>query len=261
MRIASWNINSVRLRIDLVREFVTEYAVDVLCLQETKCVDDDFPHAAFEAMGLTHRHIRGEKSYNGVAILSRVPLKKKSHELWAGKDDTRHVSAVLPNGIEIHNFYIPAGGDEPDVKTNPKFAHKLKFVDEMGNWFEKNRKKSDKMILVGDLNIAFTPNDVWNHKQLLKIVSYTEIEREKLNAAFDKIAWQDAVRSMHEADEALYSWWSYRAKDWQAANRGRRLDHIWVTAPVAKKLQACSIVTHYRGKEKPSDHVPVFIDL
>ena len=261
MRIASWNINSVRLRIELVKEFLAEYSPDVLCLQETKCPDDKFPHSDFEEIGYTHRHVRGEKSYNGVAILSQVPLKKKSHELWAGKDDTRHVCATLPNGLEIHNFYIPAGGDEPDVKKNPKFAHKLKFVDEVGDWFAKNRKAKDKLLLLGDLNIAFSEHDVWSHKQLLNVVSYTEIERKKLTAAFEKLDWHDAVRSQHKPDDILYSWWSYRAKDWQAANRGRRLDHIWVTPPVAKKLQSCSIVKEYRGKEKPSDHVPVFIDL
>jgi len=173
LRLATWNINSVRLRLPLVLRLLKEEQPDILCLQETKTPDDKFPIKEIEAAGYAHHAIRGEKGYNGVAILSRVPLTDIGHHDFCAKGDTRHVMAKA-QGITIHNCYVPAGGDEPDRDKNEKFGHKLDFVDEMAAWL-KDGAPSGPSILVGDLNIAPLEEDVWSHKQLLKVVSHTPV--------------------------------------------------------------------------------------
>lgn len=261
MRIATWNINSVRLRLPIVRKFLAEHKPDVLCLQETKSPDEFFPADAIAQAGYPHQAINGMKGYNGVAILSRHELSDTSIHHWVKKDDSRHVAATLPNGVTVHNLYVPAGGDEPDPQKNEKFDHKLKFVKEMKSWFKKNASNADKLVLVGDLNIAPSEFDVWSHKQLLKIVSHTPVETDGLNAARDAFGWIDAVRHLSPDPEKLYSWWSYRSRNWELADKGRRLDHIWVTPPLADGLSNLQILKEARGWEKPSDHVPVIVDL
>lgn len=262
MRVATWNINSVRLRIDMVLRFLAEHQPDYLCLQETKVVDDLFPLAAFEKAGYGHAMISGMKSYNGVAIMARHPIEPLPIERWCNKDDCRHIGARLGDGTELHNFYIPAGGDIPDVEQNDKFKHKLDFLDSMTAWWPTARSAEQPMIAVGDFNIAPLEHDVWSHKQLLKVVSHTPIEVEKLAAMQASIGWTDAVRHFVPEDEKLYSWWSYRARDWDAADKGRRLDHIWVTPPLAPRLKGAQVLRAARGWDpKPSDHAPVMVDL
>ncbi|NDE90210.1 MAG: exodeoxyribonuclease III [Alphaproteobacteria bacterium] len=262
MRIATWNINSVRLRQDMVKRFMQEYQPDVLCLQETKTPDEFFPRNAFAELGYTHQHIHGMKSYNGVAILSRLPLSNCSIARWAGKDDCRHIHATLPDDTEVHCMYVPAGGDIPDIEQNEKFAHKLQLLDETSNWWKGQSAHHTRKILVGDLNIAPLEHDVWSHKQLLDVVSHTPIEVEKLLNLQQSNGWHDAVRHFVPHDQKLYSWWSYRAGDWEASNRGRRLDHIWVTAPLVPSLKSTRILREARGwGPKPSDHVPVMVDF
>ena len=258
MKIATWNINSVRLRLDLVLEFLQQADIDVLCLQETKTQDEFFPVAALADAGWGHSVFRGEKSYNGVAIISRLPVEYCEHRLWAGKDDCRHIFASI-DGVNIHNFYVPAGGDVADRETNPKFGHKIDFVDEMKDWFSNNSPRTS--VLVGDLNIAPLAEDVWSTRQLRNVVSHTDIEREKLTAAINDGGWVDAVREYFGPAEVLYSWWSYRARDWAASNRGRRLDHVWVSHDLADKILAAEIHRDMRGVNKPSDHVPISLTL
>lgn len=263
MKIATWNINSVRLRLGLIEQLANEASPDVICLQETKVTDDAFPREALANIGYPHQHICGMKSYNGVAILSRLPLSDLQVKHWQDRNDCRHIYATLPNGNEIHCLYVPAGGDIPDPKENPKFAHKLGFLDEMTSWWQDQHKKTGKpQILVGDMNIAPLEHDVWSHKQLLDVVSHTPIEVSKLNAFQGCNEWVDAVRHFVPADQKLYSWWSYRAADWETSNRGRRLDHIWVTPDLEPALRSYSIMREARGwQPKPSDHVPVIIEL
>lgn len=262
MRIATWNINSVRLRLPLVQRLAEEKKPDIICLQETKTPDEFFPAESLHQLGYKHQHIHGMKGYNGVAILSRKPLSHLSIERWAGKDDCRHIHARVDGGFDIHCLYVPAGGDIPDPKENEKFAHKLQLLDEVTKWWKKESRKDDKKILVGDLNIAPLEHDVWSHKQLLDVVSHTPIEVEKLDKMQKSIGWVDAVRHFVPASQKLYSWWSYRAADWAESNRGRRLDHIWVTPPLAASLKRTEIMRDARGwGPKPSDHVPVLIDL
>jgi exodeoxyribonuclease-3 len=261
MRVATWNINSVRLRLGLVERMIDELFPDVICLQETKTINETFPAAALAAKGYKYQHILGMKSYNGVAILSRLPLDKAGHKNWQEREDCRYIHAKLPNGVEIHCAYVPAGGDIPDPVANPKFAHKLGFLDEQTAWWRQQDKKTAK-ILVGDFNVAPLEHDVWSHKQMLDVVSHTPIEVEKLTAWQKAHDWVDAVRHFVPAEQKLYSWWSYRAQDWDASNRGRRLDHIWVTPDLAGSLKSAAIHRPARGWDpKPSDHVPVVVEI
>jgi exodeoxyribonuclease-3 len=253
--IATWNINSVRLRAGLVERLLSEEAPDILCLQECKAPVDKMPMDRFAALGYRHAVARGQKGYNGVAILSKLPLEDAGHRDFVGKGDARHVAARLENGVVIHNYYIPAGGDLPDRDENDKFAHKLDFLTEMRDWFAKERP--ERAILVGDLNIAPRADDVWSHKALLKVVSHTPVEVEHLGAAQDAGRWVDVTRQ--DIPEGLvYSWWSYRAKDWEAADKGRRLDHVWATSDIAGAAHGSRVLKAARGWEQPSDHAPVF---
>jgi exodeoxyribonuclease-3 len=259
LTIATWNINSVRLRIDLVRRLIAEAQPDILCLQETKTPDEFFPREAFEALGYRDMLVHGMKGYNGVAVLSRVKLGTSGTRAWCERADCRHGIVELPGGIEIHNIYIPAGGDIPDPEVNDKFAHKLQFLDELTAWFGSERQQDRKMILVGDLNVAPLETDVWSHKALLKVVSHTPIEVEKLGKLQAASGFVDAVRRFIPPEERLYSWWSYRNRDWVASNRGRRLDHIWVTPPLVAGLTSAEVLRPVRGWERSSDHVPVIV--
>ncbi|MEO1330377.1 MAG: exodeoxyribonuclease III [Pseudomonadota bacterium] len=260
LTIATWNINSVRLRQDLVLKLLKETGPDVLCLQEIKCTDEQFPGEAFAAIGYPHQVVRGQKAYNGVAVLSRAPIAEVEAFDMCGVGDARHQLVEIDGRLRIHNFYVPAGGDEPDADRNPKFDHKLRFVDEMKDRLDRAQTAS---VLVGDLNIAPLEHDVWSHKQMLKVVSHTPAEVEKLSAAQDAGAWVDAARRFTPHEEKLYSWWSYRARDWSASDRGRRLDHIWASPDLAAGLRSSVTLREVRGWEKPSDHAPVFatVDL
>ncbi len=258
--IASWNINSVRLRLDLLKNILKKHQFDIICLQETKTQDQFFPAAELKKLGYNHLSFRGEKSYNGVAIISKLPFTNEFHWEMCDKNDKRHIAVTLENNLTIHNFYIPAGGDEPDIKINPKFAHKLDFVDEMTSRFAAEKNLQNTVIL-GDFNIAPLEHDVWSHKQLLNVVSHTPIEVEKLTKLKTSKNWLDAHRHFVNENEKLYSWWSYRARDWAASNRGRRLDHIWLTPDLKAKLQAANIYKDTRGLERPSDHAVLSISL
>jgi len=261
LRIATWNINSVRLRLPLLGRLASEARPDIICLQETKVRDEQFPHAEIEALGYRHRAARGMPGYNGVAILSRVPLEASGGRDWCDLADCRHVSARVPGGIEIHNFYVPAGGDVADPAINPKFAHKLRFLDQMTRWFRTAHRGGRRLVLVGDLNIAPLEHDVWSHSQLLDVVSHTPVEVEKLARVQASLGWIDAVRHFVPPPERLYSWWSYRARDWATADRGRRLDHVWVTPDLVPRLESAEVLKSARGWAGPSDHAPVLATL
>jgi exodeoxyribonuclease III len=260
MRLATWNINSLRLRLDLLRRLAQQEGPDIVCLQEIKVADELFPLAEVKALGFPHVRFHGMKGYNGVAILSKLPLQALEPEDWCDKGDARHARVLLPGDIELHNFYVPAGGDIPDPAENDKFAHKLKFVDEMCAYFKK-QKNPGKQILVGDLNIAPLENDVWSHKQLLSVVSHTPIEVEKFAKMQQAGEWVDAVRHFTPEPIKLFSWWSYRSPDWTRNDRGRRLDHVWVTPALKKRLRHANILRDMRAWTQPSDHVAVMVDL
>jgi exodeoxyribonuclease III len=253
--IATWNINSIRLRETLVTRLLAQEMPDIICLQECKSPVEKIPLEAFHALGYRYIVARGQKGYNGVAILSKLAIIDAGEMDFAKLGHARHVSARLENGVTIHNVYVPAGGDIPDRTENVKFGQKLDFLTEMRDHFRWD--KPDRAILVGDLNIAPREDDVWNHKALLKIVSHTPIEVEHLVEAQDAGHWIDVTRK-DIPQGPLYSWWSYRAADWDAADKGRRLDHIWATPDIVGAAHDSRIIRPARGWEQPSDHVPVF---
>ena len=261
LRLVSWNINSVRIRTEPLRRLIEEAAPDIICLQETKTPDELFPREAVEALGYRHLHLHGMKGYNGVAILSRAEFAAPTTRSWCERSDCRHAIVELPGGIELHNIYIPAGGDLPDPGANPKFAHKLRFLDEVTAWFAAERPAGRKMIAVGDFNIAPLETDVWSHKQLLTVVSHTPVEVERLGAFQRAGGFVDAVRHFVPPEQRLYTWWSYRNRDWAASDRGRRLDHIWVTPPLLGNLAEAKVLRDVRGWDKTSDHVPVLLTI
>lgn len=258
LKIASWNINSVRARIGIVERFLHEEAPDILCLQETKVADDTFPHAPFEALGYTHRVLNGQRMHHGVAILSKIPLHAHGRHDWQDNGEARHVGVMLDCGIRLENVYIPAGGDVPDAEVNPKFGQKLAFVERMTRWSET---LAEPTVIVGDFNIAPLESDVWSHKQLLDVVSHTPIEVEALARLQASHGWVDLGRQFVPAPERLYTWWSYRAADWAASDRGRRLDHMWASPEVAAKAVAHKVHEPCRSWDKPSDHIPLVTEF
>ncbi len=259
LRIVTWNCNSVRLRLEQLAEIDEKLQPDVLCLQETKVVDDLFPREVLHRLGYAHLVVRGMKSYNGVAIASKRPLGEVQKPSWCGRDDCRHLSAVI-DGITVHNLYIPAGGDVPDAAVNEKFAHKLAFLDALTEWFSA-QDAHHPMVMLGDFNIAPLGTDVWSHKQMLKVVSHTPVEVARLAALQASLGWVDGVRAVIPPAEKLYSWWSYRSSDWSAADKGRRLDHIWLTPPLAPRIRDAGVLRESRGWSPPSDHVPVLLEI
>jgi len=260
LRIATWNINSVRLRLPLLERLIAASDADVICLQETKATNDVFPTAAIAKLGYPHQHVQGDKGYNGVAILSRLTLSGHGRRLWAGKEDSRHVEATLPDGTELHCVYVPAGGDIADPEANEKFAHKIAFLDHLAEYWNGADATGSRM-LVGDLNVAPLESDVWSHKQLLDVVSHTPAETTRLMAVMSGHGWIDAVRHLHPEPQRIYTWWSYRNRDWRASDRGRRLDHVWVSTPLASRLRAVYVLKDARDWPQASDHVPVIVEL
>ncbi len=267
LKLATWNINSVRLRIDLVAKFIKAARPDILCLQETKCPDDAFPRKRLKRLGYDNVALNGQKGYHGVVVLSRLPFEASAIRAFCGRNDCRHLSIVLGeraglnDPITLHNFYVPAGGDIPDPALNVKFAHKLAFLDEMAMSTELRPARSERSIMLGDLNVAPLECDVWSHKQLLSVVSHTPTECEKLLHLQKSGGWIDAVRRFVPEPAKLFTWWSYRSPDWAAADKGRRLDHIWLSAALADRVSSVSVLKDSRGWARPSDHVPVTATL
>ncbi len=259
VRITTWNVNSIRIRIELIMRLVETIHPDILCLQEIKATQEQFPTAILAGLGFCYQFVYPLKGYNGVAILSKRPFLDCQRFDWCGSQDARHISVVIEIGgqpVHLHNLYIPAGGDHADAQASKQFAYKLAFLDQITAWF-CGPNHSPRMILLGDLNIAPLKTDVWSHRQMLSVVSHTPIEVEKLNALQKTRGWVDLPRQIIPPDKKLFSWWSYRARDFAASNRGRRLDHIWATPDVANTLTDSHILRAARGWEKPSDHVPV----
>ena len=235
-------------------------------MQETKCENDKFPLASVQELGYKYVAHRGQASYNGVAIISRVPFKELIEKDFCGKNDCRYIGAKFNLGVKnknlkLHNFYVPAGGDEPDIDNNPKFRHKLDFLNEMHHHLKDQITDDQYHVIVGDMNIAPHVNDVWSHRQLINVVSHTEVERSKILEIINNQNFCDVLRYFADEDEKVYSWWSYRNRDWKKSNRGRRLDHIWITENLLEYYTEHHIFQIARDFERPSDHVPISITL
>lgn len=260
--VATWNINSVRLRLPLVERFLAEEAPDVLCLQEIKCQEHQFPADALAKAGYEHIAVHGQKGYHGVATISRLPLREYSRHDWQANGEARHVGVeVLKDGapvMALDNVYVPAGGDVPDREVNTKFGQKLDFLGRMTDWAGTIDRPT---MIVGDFNIAPLESDVWNHKQLLKVVSHTPIEVETLDRFKDAHGWVDIGREHIRDPERYFSWWSYRSPDYKKNDRGRRLDHMWASPDLAAKASGHRILEDARGWEKPSDHIPLITEF
>ena len=261
LRIATWNINSVRLRADQVERFVAEQQPDVLCLQEIKCRTEEFPSSVFKAAGLPYLRVNGQKGWHGVAIASRYPIADAGGFNACREGHARCVSGRV-QGIEIQNFYIPAGGDVADRELNPKFDHKLDFYEALTREMAR-RDKQAPLVLAGDFNIAPGENDVWNHRYMSKIVSHTPVEVETLRRLQAAGEFADVVRDQIPEPTKLASWWSYRAQDFRKSNRGLRLDHIWTSPGLTPRVMTGSAKIHEdcRAWERPSDHAPVTVDI
>jgi len=264
LRICTWNVNSVRLRAEQAARFVREQAPDVLCLQEIKCQAGEFPVDAFVEMGLPHLRISGQKGWHGVAIASRLPIEDAPPIDACRNGHARCVSGTIA-GVEVQNFYIPAGGDTPDREANEKFDHKLDFYEKLTAETAKRDPKAP-LVIAGDLNVAPGEFDVWNHRYMSKIVSHTPVEVEAFDRLMTSINLIDIVREAVPEPEKLASWWSYRAQDFRKSNRGLRLDHLLLSPGLrdaAFRLGAPAARIHddVREWERPSDHAPVSVDL
>ena len=269
LKLATWNINSIRIRLTDLKNLTKKHSPDIIALQEIKCANDAFPMDDVKKLGYEHVIVNGQKAYHGVAILSKIPIEQIAARDFNKSNDTRHLAVKIKpknsrtkHPLILHNFYFPAGGDIPDRSANPKFGQKLDYLTNLTKWFKsKSDLHSNKMILVGDLNIAPLPTDVWSHKQLLKVVSHTPIEVDHLSKLQSSLNWHDVMRQFVHENEPLYTWWSYRAKDWRSSNKGRRLDHIWVTPSLAKSATSMQVVDKMRDGAKTSDHAPVIAEF
>jgi exodeoxyribonuclease-3 len=264
LRLCTWNVNSVRLRAEHAARFVREQAPDVLLMQEIKCQTGEFPAEAFVQMGLPHLKIAGQKGWHGVAIASRLPLQDAPELALCREGHARCVSAMV-EGIEIHNLYIPAGGDLPDREANPKFDHKLDFYARLTAHMAR-RDPQAPLVVAGDLNVAPGEFDVWNHRFMSKVVSHTPAEVEAFAQLMASLGFIDIVRAATPDPVKLASWWSYRAADFRVSNRGLRLDHLLLSPGLrdaAWRQGAPSARVHddVREWDKPSDHAPVSVDL
>lgn len=256
--IASWNINSVRARIGIVEKFLREEQPDILCLQETKVECGLFPADMFRSLGYTHIVTNGQRMHHGVATISKIPLGDVRKYDWQANGEARHIGVTLPTGQRLDNVYIPAGGDIPDREQNPKFGQKLDFLGRMIQW---SSELNAPTIITGDFNIAPLASDVWNHKALLGVVSHTPVEVEILARLQAAANWVDLGRHFIADPAPLFTWWSYRAKDWAASNRGRRLDHMWATPDLLQNAVSHRIVQPARSWERPSDHIPLITEF
>lgn len=255
MKIATWNVNSIRARVEHLVKFIGYAAPDVLCLQETKVVDGDFPRAPFAELG--YRVLAaGQKSYNGVAILSRVegveaavgfphlgedhPLNSQKRLIHSTFDGVRVVNGYFPNGEEV-------GSD--------KYAFKLEFLSELKNWLSSEAARFPELVLCGDFNVAPEDRDLWDPEERAGTIFVSEPEREGV-AALRDLGLVDCFR-LHHSESGRYSWWDFRgALFWKG--RGMRLDHLYATKSLAEKCAACDIDERPRKWKQPSDHTPVW---
>ena len=258
LKIASWNINSVRARLPIVERLLAEQQPDILCLQETKAVDQVFPADFLRRLGYVHQQLKGQRMHHGVAILSRLPLQDPGSHDWQDNGEARHVGVRLECGIRLENVYVPAGGDIPDRTVNPKFGQKLDFIGRMTRWSEGLKEPT---IIVGDFNVAPLECDVWSHKALLKVVSHTPVEVEALTRLQQAHNWIDIGRKFVPAPKRCFTWWSYRSPDWTKNDRGRRLDHMWASPQLGGQIVAHEVLEPCRNWQRPSDHVPLVCEI
>ncbi len=258
MRIATWNVNSIKQRIDNAVAWLSERQPDIVCLQETKCVDEAFPREPFEALGYNIT-VHGQKTFNGVAILSKLPFDETTPRLPGGDGDdhARFLETVISTksgAVRVASIYLPNG----NPPTGDKYTYKLKWMDRLIDYARELMELEEPLILTGDFNVIPTAADarrpeVWQNDAL-----FLPATREKFRALIN-LGLTDALRAASD-DAGLYSFWDYQAGAWQK-NDGIRIDHLVVSPQAADRLVAVGIDRHVRGWERPSDHVPVWADF
>ena len=264
-RILSWNVNSVRRRLPQIARVVRATSPDVLCLQETKVRDAEFPRAEFSALGYDAQAISGQPAYNGVAILSRQAFTPLPLRSWRGRNDKRHIAVRLDapksvSGLELHCFYVPSGGGVPDRTRNDKFDDKLRFMESLTRW-SKAQDPTVPRLLVGDFNIAWLEHDVWNHKAARRAVGHTDLERAQFSRFMEAGGWYDLQRRAVPAPKPYYTWWTYRYPQAHAQGRGWRLDYTLANQACLPWVAGVSLYKRARGWKTPSDHAPVLTDF
>ena len=262
MQIATWNVNSIRTRLDQVQAWLQDAQPDLLCLQETKVDDPLFPHEVFEAQGY-QVHFHGQKAYNGVAIVSRQPLEdvrrgftgelpEDAEALQLGEQ--KRVISALVNNIRIVNVYVPNGS----ALKSEKYPYKLEWLSSLNRYLSAQAKRDEPLCLVGDFNIALEARDIHHPERLTGGIMASELEREALlNVLGDRL--HDVFR-VFEPDANHWSWWDYRSGAWDR-DQGWRIDHIYLCDELLSQARSCVIHKHLRGHEKPTDHAPVTVDL
>lgn len=252
--VVTWNVNSVRSRLEHIQRFCREYRPDILLLQELKVVTEQFPYEAIEDLGYNHA-IHGQKTYNGVAILSKTPLEDVITVLPGDETDdaARYIEAVTTIGtqvVRVASIYVPNG----QATDSPKFPYKLNFMERLASHARKLLDYGETIILGGDYNIAPSPQDVFDAEKLEGTVCYHPEERKRLFSLLHQ-GWYDAFRQMNPASNE-YSWWDYRAGCWEG-NKGYRIDHLLCSPQATDRLHSSEIIKEVRGWEKASDHAPV----
>lgn len=253
MKLACWNVNSLKVRLPQVLQWLEDNSVDVLCLQETKLTDDKFPAAEIKAAGY-HVEFIGQKTYNGVAILSRYPISDVVRNNPFFEDEQKRLLTATIQGMRIICAYIP-NGQAPD---SDKYQYKLKWLNALQSWLIEQRRSFPELVLTGDFNIAPEDRDVHDPAAWVGQNLVSEPERAAF-AAMLTVPLVDAYR-LFEQSEKSFSWWDYRALGFRL-NKGMRIDHILLSTDLAKKCQSCVIDRVPRKWEQPSDHAPVVATL
>lgn len=258
MRIATWNVNSIRQRTENLAAWLRESAPDIVCLQETKCQDDSFPREPFEALGYNVA-IHGQKTFNGVAILSKLPFDEVTPRLPGDPEDdhARFIEAVVstPSGaLRVASIYLP-NGNPPDTD---KYPHKLKWMKRLFEYSRERLKLEEPLVLAGDYNAIPAAIDVHDPRLWVGDALFLPETRARFRA-LKYLGLVDAIRATTD-EGGLYSFWDYQAGAWQK-NNGIRIDHLLLSPQAADRLVTAGIDKHVRAWEKPSDHVPVWIEL
>jgi len=256
--IATWNVNSVRQRLEGLTAWLKERQPDVVCLQEIKCMDDAFPREPIEALGYNVA-VHGQKTFNGVAVLSRLPLEDVSRGLIGDEDDlqARFLEAVVagPSGaVRVASLYLP-NGNPPDTD---KYTYKLNWMDRLIAFSLERLKLEEPLVLAGDYNVIPAAADARNPAAWVNDALFLPRTRARFQALLN-LGLTDALRAVSDASD-LYTFWDYQAGAWQK-NNGIRIDHLLVSAQAADRLVAAGVDKHVRAWEKPSDHVPAWIEL
>ncbi|MEN9886298.1 MAG: hypothetical protein RL758_876 [Pseudomonadota bacterium] len=253
MQLATWNVNSLTVRLPQLLDWLAANPVDVLVLQETKCTDDKFPAAAIEAAGYRVAWF-GQKTYNGVALISKSEASDVVKNIPGFSDEQARVIAGTVNGVRVVGGYFP-NGQEPG---SDKFAYKMRWLEALREWLRSELQAHDKLVLMGDFNIAPEDRDSYDPVGLKDTIHHTVEEREHFQSLLD-LGLTDAFRQF-EQPEKSFSWWDYREFGFRR-NRGLRIDHILVSAALRESVQGCVIDKTPRKNERPSDHTPVVVTL